>query len=201
MSISPPSDILLDVAKAADPQKYRAAVEKLARASGVSDAEAEKAVTEAINTVAAAASAKAARASGPVVSAQPGVMAGRSVNPLKTPEKEFEAFFLRTFVESILPQDSEVLFGSGPAGDIWKSMLAEHLANELAQGTSFGIAEQIADRHKDRQAKPAAAASAFGDQQQSAAQAGGASDYVARLNELLSGGGGTASLRASGRAA
>jgi flagellar protein FlgJ len=155
VSISPPSDILLGVAKAADPKKYRQAVEKLARASGSTAVEAETALTAAIGD-AATASSMPARATR-VASAEPA--AGRIASAFrldqvakakKDPGKDFEAFFLQTAIESMLPKDSKALFGTGPAGDIWKSMLAEHIAKELAQSTSFGIAEQIAKHTKNK---------------------------------------------------
>lgn len=202
MSISPPSDIVFDVAKAADPQKYRAAVEKLARSSGVSDAEAEKAVADAIDSVAAATAAKAASAPASVAStgSTPGIMPARSIATHKNPHKEFEAFFLQTFVESMLPKESETLFGSGPAGNIWKSMLAEHLANELAQGTAFGIAEQIAAHRKDAKAEPAPA-SALAAPKDSIAQAGAAQGYLAELKRMLSADGDRAAGEAAGQSA
>jgi Rod binding domain-containing protein len=65
---------------------------------------------------------------------------------------KFEAFLVQTFVESMLPSDAPNVFGSGVAGKIWKSMLAEHLANEIAKGTAFGIADKIA-KHRDSRAK------------------------------------------------
>jgi Rod binding domain-containing protein len=48
----------------------------------------------------------------------------------------------------MLPNDAPNVYGSGVAGKIWKSMLAEHLANEMAKSTSFGIAERIA-KHRE----------------------------------------------------
>ena len=42
-----------------------------------------------------------------------------------TPEQEFEAFILRSFVETMLPDDATASYGSGTAVDIWKGMQAE----------------------------------------------------------------------------
>jgi len=158
VSISPPSDIVLDVAKAADPQKYRAAMERLVKVSGGSPAEPETSVAAAIDEVAAKANRSEASAAAGNVKPLPdqtapgknqlGALPARTAEQQSNPYEEFEAFFLRTFVESMLPKEAESLFGSGPGSDIWKSMLAEHMANELARGTTFGIAEQIADHRK-----------------------------------------------------
>jgi Rod binding domain-containing protein len=52
---------------------------------------------------------------------------------------------LSQFVETMLPDDSEAVFGSGTAGEIWKSMLAEQVANQLAASGGVGIAGLISD--------------------------------------------------------
>jgi hypothetical protein len=57
---------------------------------------------------------------------------------------QFEAVLLQKMVETMMPQDSEAMFGSGTAGTIWKSMLAEKVAMEIAQSGVLGIAKQIA---------------------------------------------------------
>jgi peptidoglycan hydrolase FlgJ len=61
--------------------------------------------------------------------------------------RKFEAFILQTFVETMLPKESEEVFGKGTAGSVWKSMLAEQLGNQLAKGKGIGIAKQLAAAH------------------------------------------------------
>jgi Rod binding domain-containing protein len=58
-----------------------------------------------------------------------------------------EAFFLQSAVEEMLPKEAESVYGSGFAGDVWKSMLAEQIAAEIAKSTKFGIAEMLAGKH------------------------------------------------------
>ncbi|WP_338305220.1 rod-binding protein, partial [Bradyrhizobium ottawaense] len=58
--------------------------------------------------------------------------------------RKFEAFILQTFVETMLPKESEQVFGKGTAGGVWKSMLAEQLGSQLAKGNGIGIAKQLA---------------------------------------------------------
>jgi Rod binding domain-containing protein len=48
------------------------------------------------------------------------------------------------FVESMLPKDAEQVFGKGSAGNIWRSMMAEQIGNEMAKGKGIGIAQQLA---------------------------------------------------------
>jgi Rod binding domain-containing protein len=57
---------------------------------------------------------------------------------------EFEALLLQNMVESMMPEDAQAVFGSGTAGKIWKSMLAENIAAEIARSGTLGIAKQIA---------------------------------------------------------
>lgn len=149
MSISPPSDIILGVANAADPLKYRAAAEQLGRAADVK--------------APAAANAPDVKFELPQAPQTGQHHAGLKLT-VDTPAadsatkayKEFEAFLLQSFIESILPKDSAGFFGGGTAGEFWKSMFAEHVGRELAQSSALGIAEQIAD-HKARVDKARAA--------------------------------------------
>jgi peptidoglycan hydrolase FlgJ len=57
--------------------------------------------------------------------------------------KEFEAFVLQTFIQEMLPKDAEGVYGTGIAGDIWRSMLSEKLAFEVAERGGLGIADQV----------------------------------------------------------
>ncbi|MCL4766652.1 MAG: rod-binding protein [Hyphomicrobiaceae bacterium] len=43
----------------------------------------------------------------------------------------------------MLPRGSGSVFGEGTAGMLWKSMLAEQIAMELARGGGIGIARMI----------------------------------------------------------
>jgi Rod binding domain-containing protein len=189
LSINPPSDIVLGVANAADPQKLREAAAQLARAGGGVPAGAD--VVSSAAAPSAAARMTAAQAAKPAFAPPPAAFQSQVAKPLaKTgakPEaeayKKFEAYMLQTFVESMLPKDAPNVFGSGPAGNIWRSMLAEHLANEIARGTSFGIAEQIA---KHREQKDKANPSAVTSPKAAAALSGKSSDgYMAHLQSLL----------------
>lgn len=47
-------------------------------------------------------------------------------------QRAFEAVTLQVFVGSMLPNESSKLFGTGPAGKMWKSLLAEKIADSIA---------------------------------------------------------------------
>ncbi len=59
------------------------------------------------------------------------------------PLQKFESFVLRSFVESMLPSENTSFFGTGTAGNIWRSMLAEHIGDEMASAGGVGIAKML----------------------------------------------------------
>jgi len=63
-----------------------------------------------------------------------------------SPLEQFEGFVLRSFVESMLPSEASSYFGEGTAGDVWRSMMAEEIGNELARNGGIGIADSIRGR-------------------------------------------------------
>jgi len=148
MIVTATPDLVLDVLEAADPVTQRAATAKLdalkssnADFAATMDAEAGKAEA-----------ATAGQSAAQVSEAQSGTVNGPPVQVIKAPAsgdvyRKFEAFILQTFVETMLPKESEELFGKGTAGSVWKSMLAEQLGNQLAKGKGIGIARQLAGAH------------------------------------------------------
>ena len=143
MAIKPPSDLVLDVAAAAHPDRVQAAAARLENASA-----GESAAEFARNLDAVAKAAAAASSAAPPAPVAPQTLAVQATAPdhraaaqpaaaqpdasrLKAMQK-MEAFFLQTVVQEMLPKDAENVYGSGLAGDVWKSMLAEHVAAEIA---------------------------------------------------------------------
>jgi Rod binding domain-containing protein len=195
LSINPPSDIVLGVANAADPQKLRAAAAQLAQAARAS------ALDDVTGAVAAqTASTAGAVSAPPAFSPQPGAQntAPAPSAPAKenVPEayKKFEAYLVQTFVESMLPKESDSLFGSGPAGNMWRSMLAEHLATEIAKGTAFGIAEQIASNREKRE-KAQKSSGVTAKETADAPSATAAAGYMSQLQSVLGEGPAPAALK------
>jgi hypothetical protein len=150
VGITPPSDIVLGSMLAADPDKYRAAVERLR----------QFAADRPPPTVAAAPAAPVALAPRAAVSAARRPAASDAFGQL-------EAFVLQTFIENMLPSNAEVAFGKGTAGAVWKSMLAEQLAKQMALSGQVGLARRLAEGFEGRalpagEASRAPAIAAFG---------------------------------------
>ncbi len=67
-----------------------------------------------------------------------------------SPLEKFEGFVLRSFVESMLPSAESSYFGTGTAGEVWRSMLAEEIGDEMARNGGIGIAASIAGKPGSR---------------------------------------------------
>ena len=125
MAISPPSDIVLDVMRAADPERVEAARAQLQRVS---------------HTAGVEASFRAF----PVAAPKPAEGgAGEAY-------RQFEAMVLGTFVQSMLPDEASSVYGEGLAGDMWKSILGQHLGDAIADRGGIGIANRLLnDRYRE----------------------------------------------------
>jgi Rod binding domain-containing protein len=143
VAISPPSDIVLGVALAADPEQYRLAAERLRRISGTREA----ARSETLPWTTDSAPVRTAATAGTAVLTPAGAPTAKIVKGAKGAADAFgqlEAFVLQSFIQSMLPKNAEHVFGKGAAGEVWKSMLAEKLANELSRSGQVGLAKRLA---------------------------------------------------------
>lgn len=151
MAISPPSDIVLDVVRAADPSRYTAAFDRLARMSmpGTAGSQFATAFDDAsAKTAPGLADARAKFASlAPLKAGQASKAAAKAAVPAQTEKtlRQFEAQVISTFIEQMMPksEDNANTFGSGLSGDVWRSQLSEKIAAEIAKSGGLGIREKI----------------------------------------------------------
>ncbi len=137
MAISPPSDLVMDVVRAADPTAVQEAQAKL------------KANKAAFAATSLAENGKGFGAAMKFIDT-PGTTAGlgnpeasKKVAEMPEEYRKFEASVLSTFVNSMLPKETEDVYGKGSAGEFWKSMMAEKIADEMSKKGGVGIAEQM----------------------------------------------------------
>ena len=163
MAISPPSDLLLDVAAAADPMKVRAATERLAKLAAdptAANAGFDAALTRARSGLGSSMPGiAAAKVNGTTPDdgslatlggAGPGAFAHRpGVHTKPSAYTKFEAVLLQNFVEAMLPKDSE-LFGDKNSASAYRSMMAEQIANQIADAGGIGVAKSIEAAHPAR---------------------------------------------------
>lgn len=145
MSIKPPSDIVLDVARAADPVRSTEAAERLSRLAGPDATVAADAAFSNVlggmprapmTTAQLETQLELARTSAQTRGAR---TATEPLDPQTKAYRNFEAMVLQNLVETMLPNNEE-FFGEGTAGVIWKSMLAHELGADLAKKVHLGIA-------------------------------------------------------------
>ena len=76
-------------------------------------------------------------------------LASRPGTVKKTPDaaQKFEAFVLQSFIQEMMAQSGEGVFGSGISGDFWKSMMSEKIAEQVAERGSMGIADYVREGH------------------------------------------------------
>jgi peptidoglycan hydrolase FlgJ len=129
LAISPPSDIVLDVARAVEPDALEAARARLASRSS-----------------AAAAGPSEAFTAGDLRSSP---LAEGTAAADETPEtyRKFEAMVLSTFVQSMLPKEAGAVYGEGLSGDMWKSLLSQQLGTVVAERGGVGIADHLLKNH------------------------------------------------------
>lgn len=77
------------------------------------------------------------------------------ISKLASPYVQFEAFVLQSFIQSMMPEKASEIYGEGTAGEVWKSMLAEKMAKQIAEHGGIGIAKMIAPKDGAAAADPA----------------------------------------------
>ncbi len=141
MSIAPPSDIILDVAQAADPLKLQAATTKLARAAADSPGASAPSFDAALDSAGPGVSRSTAALPLPLRTVASAPPSGGHVKQQAANQK-FEAMVLQSFIENILPKNAE-LFGDAESADMGRSLLAEQIANQMAKSGRIGIAKSL----------------------------------------------------------
>ncbi len=161
MAIRPPSDIVLDVARAIDPLRYQQAVSPASRACRGRLGPAVRSSLQP-DRQRARFPARQGRHLDPrrrwqPHQVQPAHSGRRAGEARHVPQvRSGEPLDLRP---GMLPQKADAVFGEGTAGDVWKSMLAEQIANQMAAGGGIGIAAQLAKSNgADHKATPSPSA-------------------------------------------
>ena len=141
LSIAPPSDIVLDVAQAADPLKVQAATARLASLAGKSAG-----IADDFSTVLAQQSKTTTTAPAQTSPLVQDYGVHRTTTKAGSPYQKFEALVLQNFVETMLPKDND-LFGDKFSADAYRSMMADKLAGQMAATGRLGIAQAIERKH------------------------------------------------------
>jgi peptidoglycan hydrolase FlgJ len=132
MSIFPATDIISDVARAADPGKVRVATKRLEDIGG-----------EKLRTADASFAAAKAVVAPVQMEARPMTIDAGAATATRTealdPMQKFEAFLLQGWLEALLPKQDSGAYGNGPGADIWRSMMAEQLSTQVVRAGGVGL--------------------------------------------------------------
>lgn len=152
VSINPTSDIVLDVARAADPERSRAATARLERL-GHLDRTTGAGFTAIVEDTGREPSS---------LLGQVALLGAKTVGSVPRGDarteaaKGIEQLILQKLIECMLPKAAGTLFGHGTAGDVWRSMLAQQLATQLGSTIDLGVGRAIPSLTANGQAVEAA---------------------------------------------
>lgn len=142
MSISPASDLILDVARAADPQAASATTRALAAAGAGGGAEQGGGFAMAL-----ARTPGLAQSLPDLGYKAPSVAMNDGLSPARRAKIGLESLLLKEMVEHMLPKDAEAVFGGGMAGEMWRSMMAEKVADSVARSGALKIGDRLFATH------------------------------------------------------
>jgi peptidoglycan hydrolase FlgJ len=146
MAFNPRTDVILEVASAADPSRASLAAQRLSALAGSNApaadfaADLDRAATPGGATTAPLAYAADMRSHLPAAAGGP--------DKLGQAKTQFEAMMLSSFVSEMLPKDTGEIFGQGTAGDMWRSMLAEQVSAQIAKSGKLGLARRLFATHE-----------------------------------------------------
>lgn len=129
MAVTLPSDLVADVMMAADPARLARAT---ARLSGDSPAAAPT-----FDRMVAKLDQSRTHDDTRANPGAPGALAG------------LEQFVVKSFIETILPDEESGTFGNGPSAGVWRSVMADGLAQSYVAGGGLGLAEHFSTQQVD----------------------------------------------------
>jgi peptidoglycan hydrolase FlgJ len=146
MAFNPRTDVVLEVASAADPSRATLAAQRLNALAGPNAPTADFAAD--LDRAAKPGSAATAPMPGGADARSRLAEAQGGPDKMKQAKTQFEAMMLNSFVSELLPKDTGEVFGQGTAGDMWRSMLAEQVSNQIAKSGKLGLARRLFATHE-----------------------------------------------------
>jgi peptidoglycan hydrolase FlgJ len=146
MAFNPRTDVILEVASAADPSRVTLAAQRLNAIAGSNVPAPDFAAN--LEQAAGAASAPPTQLANAADARSRLVEAPNGPDKLGKAKTQFEAMMLNSFVSEMLPKDTGEVFGQGMAGDMWRSMLADQVSTQIAKSGKLGLARRLFATHE-----------------------------------------------------
>ncbi len=147
MSISPPSDILLDSLRGVDPSVRNASLEKLKEYSKTVITPASGEATFKNQLAKTPVSGMPFHASSTLTEMRnDALLHQRQDTSAKTALRQFEGAFLKNFIDTMQPSKTSSLYGTGTAGSVWQSFMSDAVAKKVSEAGGVGIAKSLEAR-------------------------------------------------------
>jgi peptidoglycan hydrolase FlgJ len=146
MAFNPGTDVILEVASAADPSRASLAAQRLSAIAGSNATPAD--FVASLDRAAGATNATPAPLPNAADARSRLAEASSGPDKLGKAKTQFEAMMLNSFVSEMLPKDTGEVFGQGMAGDMWRSMLADQVSTQIAKSGKLGIARRLFATHQ-----------------------------------------------------
>jgi flagellar protein FlgJ len=146
MAFNPSTDVVQEVLNAADPSRASVATQRLT-ALASSNAPAADFSAD-LDRVASSAPAIPAPLASAADARSRLAETPNGSDRLNQAKAQFEAMMLTPLVGEMLPKDASNVFGSGTAGDMWRSMLAEQVSQQIAKSGKLGLARRLFATHE-----------------------------------------------------
>ena len=172
MAFNPSTDVVQEVLNAADPSRASVAMQRLTALASSHAPEADFSAD--LDRVASSAPAIPAPLASAADARSRLAETPNGSDRLNQAKTQFEAMMLTPLVGEMLPKDAGNVFGSGTAGDMWRSMLAEQVSMQIAKSGKLGLSRRLFATHelfasRDGSAHPCGGAKAASDAAQMSA--------------------------------
>ena len=156
VSLDPASDVIADVIRAADPDRSAAVARRLSDIADLASAPIPSFDSELGRLATRTPLATSVQTT--VVRA--GARERVAADAKNGAQTAFESMFLGNVLGELLPTDAGGYFGEGTAGQMWKSLLADQVARQIAKSGALDIAGRLfarGARENDAASAPPAA--------------------------------------------
>ena len=137
MAFDRASDIVMDVMKAANPDKVAAVVKRLQTIEGAAAEPFDSHISASRHVGSAPVAAR--QSSSATAMGAPGGIDKAAV--------EFEALIMGTFVSQMMPKSGGGMFDHGAGGDMWRSFLSEQIGRQIAKSGRVSIGKHLFATH------------------------------------------------------